>query len=185
MFICAEYLPTVRAVHVQGNRVQKVAEVTSILKNRDRPWNPEQQQTDFTAPSPVKSLRACSTQTIHVIFACNRSFNIQTKRAINSGIQRKHQLFWPPMKSWVPLLKGKETNCHCSSRHEQSFWQYFSLIWLKWLKPSNTSWRITRYRSFSIITWMVPELLDFMIPSRANKHNPVGQATWHFWRPTG
>ena len=37
MFICAEYLQTVRAVHVQGNRVQKVAEVTPILKNRDRP----------------------------------------------------------------------------------------------------------------------------------------------------
>ena len=80
------------------------------------------------------------------------------------------------MKSRVPLIKGKETNCHRSSRHEQSFWQYFSLVWLKWLKPSNTSGQITRYRSFSISTWKVPELLDFTIPiSRANKHNPVGQ----------
>ena len=58
----------------------KVAEVIPILKNGDPPWNPKQQQTDYTAPSPVKSLRACSTQSIHVIFACNRSFNMQTKR---------------------------------------------------------------------------------------------------------
>ena len=37
MFICAENLPTVRAVHLQGNRAQKVAEVIPILKNGDRP----------------------------------------------------------------------------------------------------------------------------------------------------
>ena len=37
MFICGENLPTVRAVHLRGNRVQKVAEVIPILKDRDRP----------------------------------------------------------------------------------------------------------------------------------------------------
>ena len=37
MFICAENLPTVIVVHLQGNRVQKVAEVIPILKNGDLP----------------------------------------------------------------------------------------------------------------------------------------------------